>query len=453
MEATTQSNKAYFDDLKSVLAGGCHYNFHTSGAETPRFFKHGEGSYLWDIEGNKYLDLNGKFGVMILGHNHPSYNEKVGAQLNKVLCANQTDNDLEACELLKKHFGSMEMIRFGLSGTEIIQNALRVSRAYTGKNKFLKFEGHYHGNMDNILGGKYNGASPPTPLDVSSSPHSTMGRAANIVENECYLIPWNDIELLQETLNHYGHEIAAMIMEPVMINGGGVAPKEGYLQRVREFCDQHNIVLIFDEIITGLRFGLSGAQGHYGVTPDLTVLGKSIGGGVPVSAMGGKKEIMQLYASREVIHGGTFNGHPLGMAAIRSVFGILEGEHSSFYENIKKYAEEIKSIMETTAAENGLDLNVSIFGSALVFNCCSEPFGQSHELTTDIVIKNSFVFTQLAKFGILLCPMNRIFLNASFDDTDLEFFRENATKGIQLAARLIDKIYSRNLVEYMKVGF
>lgn len=447
------TNESYFNALKSTLAGGYHYNFNTTGVETPRFFMKGEKSYLWDLEGNQYLDFNGKFGVMILGHNHSDFNQELIEQINKVLCANQTDTDLAACNILKYYFPSFQRVRFGLSGTEIIQNALRVSRAFTGKTKFLRFEGHYHGNMDNIMGGRYAAKNPPIPVEMPKDATSTKGRMPNIFERESYMIPWNDLELLESTLKLYAHELAAIIMEPAMINGGGIAPKEGYLLKVRQLCTKYDIVLIFDEIITGLRFGLSGAQGFYDVMPDLTVMGKSIGGGIPVSVLGGKKEIMALYESREVIHGGTYNGHPLGMRAINSVFNILSNQYPSFYQDTEMYGKAIKSIMEETASEFGLELNVSILGSVLVFNACAKPFKQSNELTSSITLKNSIIFDNFSKQGILLCPINRMFLNASFNDDDLNYFKEKSRIAIKNASNLIHKIFDRNLSSHMKSGF
>jgi glutamate-1-semialdehyde 2,1-aminomutase len=447
------TNKSYFELLKSTLAGGFHYNFNTSGVETPRFFEKGKDSYLWDIEGNKYLDFNCKFGVMIFGHSNSNFNQSLITQINKVLCANQTDLDLNACNTLKQYFPSFEKVRFGLSGTEIIQNALRLSRAYNGKTKFLRFEGHYHGNMDNIMGGRYSDNVPPIPIDNKNDATFTKGRVPNIFENECYMIPWNDIYLLEKTLKSHSQEISALIMEPVLINGGGILPKKGYLQSVRELCTKYKVVLIFDEIITGLRFGLSGAQGFYNVMPDLTVMGKSIGGGIPVSLLGGKNEIMKLYETREVVHGGTYNGHPLGMAAINSVFKILNHQFPSYYSDAQNYGKAIKSFMENTASEFGLELNVIILGSTLVFNACKKPFEQTSELTSDIILKNSIIFDKLSKNGILLCPTNRMFLNASFNDDDLNFFKEKSYLAIKSASNLINKIFTRNLSSYIKAGF
>jgi glutamate-1-semialdehyde 2,1-aminomutase len=444
---TAVTNKAYFDILKTKLAGGFHYNFKTLGEENPRFYTKGEGSRLWDIEGVEYLDFYAKFGAMILGHNNSEFNEALTEQIHKLLCVNHTELDIEVCDLLQYHFPSFERIRFGLSGTEIIQNALRISRAYTGKVKFLRFEGHYHGNMDNIMGGGYLEADPPIPVETLGDPRGTKGRIPHVFEQESYLIPWNDSDKLKETLEKYASDIAAVILEPVLVNGGGIKPKEGYLETVRKLCTQYGVVLIFDEVITGLRFGLSGAQGHYNVQPDLTILGKAIGGGIPVSVLGGKKEIMNLYETREVVHAGTFNGHPLGLAAIKATISILSGTQKEFYKKSEKYTREIKNTIETVALEYGFDISVTVLGSMMVFNACKTPLYQPSDLTFDTVLKNSILFKTLPNYGILISPMTRMFLNTMFEDRDLSFFKERIRPAIKESARLIDNVYNGNLTD------
>lgn len=440
------ANYKYFEKLKKSLAGGVHYNFKTLGEESPKYFKKGQGSRIWDIEDNEYLDFYAKFGAMILGHNHPELNQALIEQINTLIAVNHTDQEVAVCELIQKYFPSFELMRFGLSGTEVIQNAIRLSRAYTGKTKFLRFEGHYHGNMDNIMGGKYNDVSEiPYPIDFTGDPRGTKGRVPGIFEKESYLIPWNDLEKLKNTLELYGHEIAAIITEPALINGGGIAPKEGYLAEMRKLCDQYGIVLIFDEVITGLRFGLSGAQGFYKVKPDLTILGKAVGGGLPVSILGGKKEIMQLYEKREVVHAGTFNGYPLGLAAVKATFTILEKDHQAFYHQADYYCKEIKNLFESAAASYGLDMSVSTFGSMLVFNVCQETPQSVSELTFDTVLKNSILFHTLPKHGILISPMTRLFLNAMFNDEDLDFFKKKITVAVEECALKIENVYNGQL--------
>ncbi|UOK62276.1 aminotransferase class III-fold pyridoxal phosphate-dependent enzyme [Paenibacillus sp. OVF10] len=290
----------YNQRVKQWLPGGVHYNFHLPWEETPLHFKHASRSRVTDMNGNEYLDLYARFGALIVGHGNEEYNECLKDTIDRVLSVSHCDLDAEALELIHQYVPSAEMIRFGLSGTEIVQNALRLARAWTGKNRFVRFEGHYHGNADNIMGGKTARTGMPVPSDYPGDMKGTKGRARDAMESQSYLLPWNDAARLEELFRQHGDDIAAVIMEPVCVNGGGVMPAPGYLQKVRQLCDQYQVVLIFDEIITGFRMGLGGAQQLFGVTPDLTTLGKAIaGGGVPVSALVGRADIMKLLVDKK----------------------------------------------------------------------------------------------------------------------------------------------------------
>lgn len=434
-------SKEYNKQLKQFLSGGVHYNFRTVGEEVPRHFKSGKGSYLWDLDNNKYLDFYCKFGAMILGHNHPEYGEALEKQIYRLLAVNHTDLDLEVSELVVRSVPGIEKVRFGLSGTEIIQNALRLARAYTGKDKFLRFEGHYHGNMDNIMGGKMASVDNPYPVEFPGDPRATAGRVRNVLKEQSYILPWNDLALLNNLLQEKQHEIAAIIMEPICINGGGIMPLPGYLEEVRKLCDKYNIVLIFDEVITGFRVDLGGAQKILGVIPDLTVLGKAVGGGMPVSILGGKKEIMDLYSSRKVVHAGTFNGYPLGLAAIKATIEILSRDNGVIYEKMKKYAETISKIMIETAAEVGLPLVVQGPGPVVLYHCCDKKITGSELPNADTQVKSSIINRCMADHGILISLISRMYFNVMFNDEDLEFFAERIGPSFKAAAQIIHKVY------------
>ena len=397
------SMKEYNLRVKKYLPGGVHYNFRLPWEETPIHFVKADGSRAWDMDGNEYLDLYARFGAMIVGHGNKEYNECLKETIDRVLSVSHCDMDAEALELIAKFIPSAEMIRFGLSGTEIVQNALRLARAWTGKNRFVRFIGHYHGNADNIMGGRAPKTGDPIPSDYVGDLKGTDGRAKDSMESQSYLIPWNNADILENLLKSKGHEIAAVITEPVCVNGGSVLPAPGYLKRVRELCDEYNVVLIFDEIITGFRMGLGGAQQEYGVTPDLTTLGKAIaGGGVPVSALVGKKEIMQLLVDKKVIHAGTFNGYPLGTAAVKATLEILSRNNGQAISQMNEKMVMIHEILKSEADNAGLPLVIQGPPGCASYHVCKDVLKNPEEYDFEIMSLDIILNNSLLKNGILV---------------------------------------------------
>lgn len=437
---SVEKSKAYNKRLKNTLAGGLHYNFRTIGAEIPLHFSTGTGSRLWDLDGNEYLDFYAKFGAMILGHSNEGYNLALKDQIDKILTVNHCDLDLEVSEMLVDALPGVELVRFCLSGSEVVQNALRLARGYTGKNRFIRFDGHYHGNMDNIIGGKIKEAGWPVPVDFKGDPRGTLGRANNIMEDQSFMLPWNDLDTLNDVINRYGDEIAAIIMEPICINGGGIMPDQGYLEEVRSLCDKNNIVLIFDEIITGFRVGYSGAQGLFNVTPDLTVLGKAVAGGMPVSVLGGKREIMKLIGNKKVIHAGTFNGYPLGLAAIKATLNILKRNNEAVYDHMNRYARLVENVLVEAGKEVGLPILVQGSGGVLLYHCSEEPITGRNLLGLNTYIMDKTLNEAFVKHGILISPVSRMFINVMFNDSDLEFFKDRVGFAVRDAKKVIDDV-------------
>ena len=236
--------RQYNNRVKRRLPGGVHYNFRLPWEETPIHFTRGEGSRVLDMNGKEYLDLYARFGALIVGHSHIEYNVVLKETIDRVLSVSHSDLDAVVLELIAKHIPSAEMIRFGVSGTEIVQNALRLARAYTGKNRFVRFEGHYHGNADNIMGGKARNKLMPVPVDFVGDIKGTAGRAEGALESQSYLLPWNNCDALEALLIQEGDNIAAVITEPVCVNGGSIMPKPGYLEKMRALCTQYGVVLI-----------------------------------------------------------------------------------------------------------------------------------------------------------------------------------------------------------------
>ncbi|SCX83115.1 glutamate-1-semialdehyde 2,1-aminomutase [Paenibacillus polysaccharolyticus] len=437
----TTNMMAYNQRVKQHLPGGVHYNFHLPWEETPLHFAHASRSRVTDMNGREYLDLYARFGALIVGHGNEEYNECLKDTIDRVLSVSHCDLDAEALELIHQYVPSAEMIRFGLSGTEIVQNALRLARAWTGKNRFVRFEGHYHGNSDNIMGGKTPRTGLPVPSDYPGDMKGTQGRARDVMESQSYLLPWNDAARLEELFVEHGDDIAAVIMEPVCVNGGGVMPAPGYLQRVRQLCDHHQVVLIFDEIITGFRMGLGGAQEMFGVTPDLTTLGKAIaGGGVPVSALVGRADIMKLLVDKKVIHAGTFNGYPLGTAAVKATLEMLGRNGGEAMNRMNHHAEMIHDILTREAAKVGLPLVVQGPAGCASYHCCTEELSSTADYTFELMSFDILLNGKLAEHGILVSTLSRMYPNIMLDMKDVAWFSERVPAAIAEMKELYDEL-------------
>jgi glutamate-1-semialdehyde 2,1-aminomutase len=275
----------------------------------PIFYAKAKGSRVWDVDDNEYIDFVGSWGPMILGHTPDHVIAAVQEQLAKgTSFGAPTAMEFEMAKKLAEIVPSIEMVRMVSSGTEATMSALRLARGYTGREKFIKFDGNYHGHSDALLVAAGSGL---LTLGIPSTPGVTVGAAADTI-----VLPYNQLEPIRETLEKVGEQVAAIIVEPVAGNMGVVPPAPGFLQGLRDLCDEFGVVLIFDEVITGFRVALGGAQELYGVTPDLTTMGKIIGGGFPVGAFGGKREIMESLAPiGPVYQAGTLSGNPVAMVA------------------------------------------------------------------------------------------------------------------------------------------
>ena len=338
-----------------VLAGGVSSEFRKFSQPHPLFYSHAEGSRIWDIDANEYLDFTLSQGPMILGHSHPRVLRSV-ADLSKEgqLFAGQHLAELELAERLQRLIPCAELLRFSLSGSEADHAALRLARAVTGRTKFLRFEGHYHGWFDNV---SFSVSSPNLEsLGERDSPNSLPWSEGlpEFASEESIVLPWNDLALVERTLAKRHGEIAAILTEPVMCNSGCIAPSPGFLKGLREICDRYGCLLIFDEVITGFRLGLSGAQGFFGITPDLAVFGKAMASGYPISALAGKREFMRLIAEGKVIHAGTMNaGSPSVAAALAT---LDELETNSPYKRLFSFGEKLMEGLQEAGRETGHSL-------------------------------------------------------------------------------------------------
>lgn len=338
---------------------------------TPMFFVRGQGARLWDVDGNEYIDYLAGVGAGILGWGHDEFVETVKRQVSNLYYldgSRRIPEEIELAQKFIKHVPCAEKVRYVLSGSEAVQLAIRLARAATGRRLFIRFEGHYHGWLDNVLGGQVNDnpADKPYAIEPPGDPFGTGGRDPDAF-NQSFKLPWNDIEVLESVFEDFKDEIALVIMEPILCNAGSCFPRPGYLERVRELCTEYGIVLCFDEIITGFRVALNGAQGLLSITPDLALFGKALAGGVPFAAVAGKSEIMDLLEDRTVVGGGTFNGYPLGVVAALQTLTILEKDDGAFYRQVDELQGQLMSgIRDISQAHN---IPLLLQGPTGVFFC------------------------------------------------------------------------------------
>ncbi|HYQ38447.1 MAG TPA: glutamate-1-semialdehyde 2,1-aminomutase [Pseudomonas sp.] len=313
---------------------------------TPLFFKHAEGAYVIDEDDKRYVDYVGSWGPMILGHGHPEVLDAVRKQLEHGLSYGApTALETEMAELICALVPSMEMVRMVSSGTEATMSAIRLARGYTGRDAIIKFEGCYHGHSDSLLVKAGSGA-------LTQGVPNSAGVPADFAKHTLTL-PYNDLAAVEQTLGEVGQQVACIIVEPVAGNMNCVPPAPGFLEGLRALCDRHGVVLIFDEVMTGFRVALGGAQAHYGITPDLSTFGKIVGGGMPVGCFGGKRAIMECIAPLgPVYQAGTLSGNPLAMAAGLTTLKLIG--RPGFHAELSAYTERMLAGLRERAAAAGI---------------------------------------------------------------------------------------------------
>jgi len=350
-------SKELFARAREVLPGGVNSpvrSFSAVGGD-PRFIARASGSKVYDVDGNEYIDYLGSWGPLILGHAHPWVSEAVKAAVERgTSYGAPTEAEVEIAYAVVNAVPSIEKVRFVSSGTEATMSALRVARGYTGRNKVIKFIGCYHGHADSFLVKAGSGAMT---LGVPNSPGVPPGTVEDTIT-----LPFNDLEAVKEAFAKFPDQIAAVILEPIAGNMGVIPPVPGFLEGLREITKQEGAVLIFDEVITGFRVAYGGAQALYGITPDMTCLGKIIGGGMPVGAYGGRAEIMdQVAPVGPVYQAGTLSGNPVAMVAGLETLKLLAKE--GVYEGLDSLAAELTDGMREAAEEFGLPVCINRVGS------------------------------------------------------------------------------------------
>ncbi|TWT08999.1 glutamate-1-semialdehyde 2,1-aminomutase [Planomicrobium sp. CPCC 101079] len=388
---------AAFTEAKTLMPGGVNSPVRAfkSVNMDPIFMASGSGATITDIDGNTYIDYVLSWGPLILGHSHPEVVKAIQeVAVSGTSFGAPTLLENELAKLVMERVPSIEMVRMVSSGTEATMSALRVARGYTGRSKILKFEGCYHGHADSLL---IKAGSGVATLGLPDSPGVPESVAKNTIT-----VPYNDLESIRLAFKEFGDDIAAVIVEPVAGNMGVVPPQPGFLQELRNLTTENGTVLIFDEVMTGFRVGYNCAQGHFGVTPDMTCLGKVIGGGLPVGAFGGKREIMEHVApSGSIYQAGTLSGNPLAMTA---GFETLSRLDESSYETFVERGDQLEKGFREAAEKYNIPHTVNRAGSMIGFFFTNEPVINFETAKTSDTALFADYYRLMAEEGIFLPP-------------------------------------------------
>ncbi len=377
-----------FTRAKKVLAGGVSASMRLHPyLDRPVYVTHGEGPWIYDQSGTQLLDFNNSNGASMLGHNHPEVHEALLTAISEgPVAAGETEAHVELAERLCKMIPSAERVRFASTGTEVTSVALRLARHVTGRDKFLKFSGHFHGLADAFL------FEERDVFHSSAKPIAVSGGIPTSYAYDARIVSWNDRDAFYEMMETHGREIAAIICEPVWYNAGCVPPDEGFLQLLRDSADEHGCLLIFDEVLSGFRMAPGGAQDYFGVTPDLTTLAKALANGMPLSALVGKGEIMEeLAPGGPVAHSGTYSGHPLSIAAANASTRILSKKKA--YNDLNKTASWFYEQLQETFDAANLPVRVQGLGGrfGLYFNREADVRTSEDAATNDHRLNAEFV--------------------------------------------------------------
>lgn len=410
-----------FEEAVNLIPGGVNSPVRAFGSVgmTPRFIASAEGAYMTDADGKRYLDYVGSWGPMILGHANPMVLEKVMEACRRGLSFGAaTEAEVDMARLICSMVPSVEMIRMVNSGTEAVMSAVRAARGYTGRNKIIKFEGCYHGHSDAMLVKAGSGVMTAGVPDSSGVP-------AGCTE-DTLLAVYNDLDSVKDLFDAWDGQIAALIVEPVGANMGVVPPAPGFLEGLRKLCTEHGAVLIFDEVITGFRLARGGAQEYYGIQADLTTYGKIIGGGMPVGAYGGRREIMEVVSPvGKVYQAGTLSGNPVAMAAGLAQLTYLN-EHPEIYKDLERKGELLYGGMENLCREHNLPYQVNHVSSLGCLFFSADPVTDYASAKKSDTKAFTEYFRQMLESGIYIAPsqFEAMFLSAAHTDEELEFTLE-----------------------------
>lgn len=423
------TNHELFQRALKLLPGGVNSPvraFKSVGGE-PFFTARAEGVYLWDVEGKRYIDYVGSWGPMVVGHNHPQVREAVERAVRDGLSfGTPCPAEVAMAETITRLVPSVEMVRMVNSGTEATMSAIRLARGATGRNKIVKFEGCYHGHGDSFLVKAGSGA---LTFGVPTSPGVPTANA-----DLTLTLPYNDLQAAQALFAEHGNDIAGLIIEPVAGNMNCIPPREGYLQGLRELCTRHGALLIFDEVMTGFRVALGGAQALYGIKPDLSTFGKIIGGGMPVGAYGGRRELMeQIAPAGPIYQAGTLSGNPVAMAAGLAMLELVQAP--GFYDTLAARTHMLTDGLQAVADGEGVPFSTNRVGGMFGLFFTHETVSSYAQATAaDTAMFNRF-FQGMLEHGVFLAPsaFEAGFLSSAHSDEDIAATLNAARIAMRLA--------------------
>jgi len=415
-----------FSQAKHLMPGGVNSPARAFGAVggEPIVISHAEGAYLFDVDGNRYVDYIGSWGPMILGHLHTNVREALHSAVDQgTSFGAPTERENTLAELIIDMVPSVEQVRLVNSGTEATMSAVRLARGFTGRHKIIKFAGNYHGHGDSLL---VAAGSAAATLGVPNSPGITPGTTQDTL-----VLPYNDRDALNDAFGRFGDEIAGVIFEPVVGNMGCVAPQQGFLQAIRSLCTQHGAVMIMDEVMTGFRVSAGGAQELFGVTPDLTTLGKIVGGGLPIGAYGGRADIMgHILPAGEVFQAGTLSGNPLATAAGVATLKTLK--ELKPYDELEKKTARLEAGLKEAAAAASIPHCTGRVGSMLTLFFHAGPVISWEEAEKcDTALYGKFFWEMLERGIYLPCSQyEAMFISAAHSDSDIDATIEAAKASL-----------------------
>lgn len=427
IRARTAGSLARYERACRSLAGGVSTGLRRSARPYPLFFERGEGSRIVDVDGNAYLDYSLAWGPLILGHAPAEVVDAVRRQaaLGTTFGA-QHDLEFEVAERLVDAIPCADLVAYANSGTEIVQVALRLARAVTGRQKYLKFEGHYHGWDDSVLLSYH-----PSADEIQQSGGAAVGVGAGRRGGDSAVIAqWNDREGVAAALAEHGREISAIICEPLLANSGSIPPAPGFLEFLRQAAHANGALLIFDEVITGFRLAYGGGQERYGVAPDLATFAKAVGAGTPLSVLAGPHRYMDAIARGSVVHAGTLNGNPLSLAAAKAALDVLHAQGESGYDRLRCRAARLRSGLE--AILGGCGLPVCTCGDGPVFSLSftgAPPRNYRDTLSAPGGLYQEFALAMLDE-GVLVLPDGRWYVSFAHSDADIDQTLDAARKAV-----------------------
>lgn len=430
-----KGSDACFEEANTCIPGGVNspVRAFANVNETPVFYDHAKGSHVWDVDGNEYVDFIGSWGPMIFGHRPDFVDDAVRAQLDRgVSYGAPCQSEIALAEKICKLVPSAQKVRMVSSGTEATMSAIRLARGYTHRNKIIKFEGNYHGHSDSLL---VSAGSGVATFSIPGTPGVTAGTAADTL-----VCVYNNLDSVRATLEANKDQVACIIVEPVAGNMGAVAPAEGFLQGLRELCDEFGALLIFDEVISGFRVALGGAQERYGVMPDLCTFGKIIGGGFPVGCFAGRTEIMdQLAPNGPVYQAGTLSGNPVAMEAGLAQLGTLEAgvvpasvnpeaAGQGIYDYLEFLGARLEAGLKAAIADTGVSAQVNRVGALATIFFTDRPVRDWDGAATCDTDKFARYFSGMLERGYLIAPsqFEALFLSCAHTPAEVDAFIEAA---------------------------